>query len=102
MGGIYSKFGKSMRRINTTTINNYTEPGTAAALGSAQSTDGIVATWNPNNPSTSNQDQREYHAVESSDYVLPSGAVEQNRLRFQNIMLFHAFRRHAVDFQANK
>ncbi|KAJ3105480.1 hypothetical protein HK100_003892, partial [Physocladia obscura] len=68
---------------------------TSKPPGRSDSTPEVYRTarvWNPNAPaSTVDQDRREYHAVESSAYVLPSDDIEQSRIRFQTIMLAYAF-----------
>ncbi|KAJ3096000.1 hypothetical protein HK100_005671, partial [Physocladia obscura] len=76
-------------------LNRAKSVPTSKSAGRSDSTPEVYRTariWNPNAPvSTVDQDRREYHAVESSAYVLPSDDIEQSRLRFQTIMLAYAF-----------
>ncbi|KAJ3064661.1 hypothetical protein HDU98_011955 [Podochytrium sp. JEL0797] len=50
----------------------------------------VAATWRPDDP----ENQRTYHAIETSDYVLPSDLREQTRLDLQHHMLRFAFGTH--------
>ncbi|KAJ3125266.1 hypothetical protein HK100_010903, partial [Physocladia obscura] len=43
--------------------------------------------WNPNNPESWEADMRGYHAVEESEYTLPSDEIEQSRLETQHYLL---------------
>ncbi|KAJ3125024.1 hypothetical protein HK100_011024 [Physocladia obscura] len=55
--------------------------------------DAIVAkAWHPNNPSTKPHDLREYHTIDSSDYVFPSDEIEQDRIELIHYLLRHVFK----------
>ncbi|KAJ3137437.1 hypothetical protein HK100_000650 [Physocladia obscura] len=91
MGAQISRLPKSANILET-------EQKTTATSDtcSISTNESVAKTWNPNSPSLPKQDQREYHAVETSSYVLPSDQTEQNRLRFQHIMLLHAFKQSVI------
>ncbi|KAJ3060245.1 hypothetical protein HDU98_003758, partial [Podochytrium sp. JEL0797] len=52
----------------------------------------VATTWRPDDPENS----RSYHAIETSDYVLPSDVLEQTRLELQHKILRYAFGSHIV------
>ncbi|KAJ3004120.1 UNVERIFIED_CONTAM: hypothetical protein HDU68_005296 [Siphonaria sp. JEL0065] len=62
------------------------EPSGRLSLASTIN-EGVAATWRPEDA----ENRRRYHAVETSDYVLPNDDQEQTRLELQHKMLRYAF-----------
>ncbi|KAJ3024803.1 UNVERIFIED_CONTAM: hypothetical protein HDU68_007769 [Siphonaria sp. JEL0065] len=60
--------------------------------------EGVAATWRPDDA----DNRRRYHAVETSDYVLPNDDREQTRLELQHRMLRYAFGSDAICPDARK
>ncbi|KAJ3107166.1 hypothetical protein HK100_003622 [Physocladia obscura] len=52
-------------------------------------------TWHPNNSTSGRRsvDLREYHAIDSSNYTLPSDETEQSRIELEHYMLRHVFKK---------
>ncbi|KAJ3379397.1 hypothetical protein HDU84_006709 [Entophlyctis sp. JEL0112] len=66
---------------------------TSQAVGSSSTVvqESVAKTWNPAAFAESSGDLREYHDVQTSDYVLPSDIKEQDRLQMQHFILRAAF-----------
>ncbi|KAJ3017862.1 UNVERIFIED_CONTAM: hypothetical protein HDU68_011439 [Siphonaria sp. JEL0065] len=68
------------------------------SLSSSSINDTVAVTWRPEDA----DNRRRYHAVESSDYIMPSDDKEQTRLEMQHQLLRYAFGSHVICPEARK